>query len=140
MRFALNSLSRYASQFDKIKERNFVEENLIIALKKQSNVEVKTFLLNQLNLVGGNKTIDEIKEYLSDEELCEPAAQTLISIDDKSAANELLFALKSSKGNTKATLVKALGNLKCVNAIEQITPLIHSNDTAIKKISSCGFS
>ncbi|MBI1932402.1 MAG: DUF1080 domain-containing protein [Ignavibacteriales bacterium] len=133
VRFALNSLSRYASQFDKIKERNFVEENLIIALKKQSNVEVKTFLLNQLNLVGGNKTIDEIKEYLSDEELCEPAAQTLISIDDKSAANELLFALKSAKGNTKATLVKALGNLKCVNAIEQITPLIHSNDTAIKK-------
>ncbi len=133
VRFALNSLSRYASQFGMNEARDFVEENLLIALKKENNVEVKTFLLNQLNLVAGKKSVAEIKEYLTDEELCEPATQTLLSLNDKSIADELLKAMPAAKGKTKATLVRALGNLQCVDAVEQITPLINSNDQWIRK-------
>ena len=133
VRFALNSLSRYASQFGKYEARAFTEENLLIALKKQKNVEVKTFLLNQLNLVASKKTIPEIKEYLTDQELCEPATQTLLSLNEKSVAKEFLNALPSTKGKTKATLVRALGKLKCSNSIDQITPLINDDDQWMQK-------
>ncbi|MCB9208605.1 MAG: DUF1080 domain-containing protein [Ignavibacteriales bacterium] len=133
IRFALNSLSRYVSQFNKINEREFVEENLLFALKNHKNVEVKTFLLNQLNLIGTDKSINEIEEYLVDEELCEPAVQTLLSINEKSAASEFLKVLPVANGKTKITLVRALGNLKCENAVEQITPLVNSNDKFMKK-------
>ena len=42
VRFALNSLARYSSQFGEIEARIFTEENLLAALKKQNNAEVKT--------------------------------------------------------------------------------------------------
>ena len=133
VRFALNSLSRYASQFGMYEARAFAEENLLAALKKQKNVEVKTFLMNQLNLVASEKSIPQIKVYLADEELCEPATQTLLSLSDKGAAEALLEALPFAKGKTKITLVKALGELKCTNAVDQITLLVNSNNKWMQK-------
>jgi len=143
VRFALNSLARYASQFGMYEARAFTEDNLLIALKKQNNVEVKTFLLNQLNLVASKKSIPEIKEYLTDEELCEPATQTLLSLNDKSVAKEFLKALPSAKGKAKTTLVRALGQLKCSHSVDKITPLIHANDqwmqrTALAALANIG--
>ncbi len=55
VRFALNSLSRYVSQFGKEAEKDFVETQLLTALGKPSDKMVMTFLLTQLNLVGGEK-------------------------------------------------------------------------------------
>ena len=52
VRFAINSFSQYASQFGKNEARAFAEENLLNALKAQKDVEVKTFIMNQLNLVA----------------------------------------------------------------------------------------
>ena len=67
VRFALNSFARYASQFGKCEAKAYAEENLLKALKSQKDIEVKTFVLNQLNLVGGHNTIDAAKVYLTDE-------------------------------------------------------------------------
>ncbi|HSO86197.1 MAG TPA: hypothetical protein VLQ91_06575, partial [Draconibacterium sp.] len=46
VRFAINSCSRYASEFGKEKEKDFVEGQLLKALKSQQNKDIKTFLLN----------------------------------------------------------------------------------------------
>src|SRR5690554_5546479 len=51
VRFALNSLARYTSDFGKEDARQLVENGLLTALESQTDTEVKTFLLNQLNLV-----------------------------------------------------------------------------------------
>jgi HEAT repeat protein len=74
-----------------------------------------------------------VKSYLTDETLCEPATQTMLSTGSKSAAQAFLDALPVSAEKNKATLVKALGELKCVAATEQITPFIKAGNPELKK-------
>lgn len=133
VRFALNSFSRYASQFGLEQEKAFAEENLLLALKAQKDPEVKTFLMNQLNLVASEKCIAELSAYLSDAELCEPAVQTLLAINKKVVAKEFVAALPQVEGKTKATLVRALGEVKCEGSVNLITPLINAEDASMRK-------
>lgn len=144
VRFALNSLSRYASQFGKESEKIFVEANLLKALENQSDTEVKTFLMNQLNLVAGQRSMDRLKDYLTDEKLAEPATQTILSIAYPQSAEVFLAALPEAGEKGKMTLIRALGELKCKRAVEQITPFIQAESinmqrtalTALAKIGS----
>ena len=135
VRFVINSCSRYASEFGKEKEKVFVEDQLLKALKTQQNSDVKTFLLNELNLVGGDKTIQEVKIYLTDDFLAEPATQTILSVGGKTAAGVLLEALPKANDKTKPTLVKALGELKCDAAVQQITAVVNDKNPATKKVA-----
>ena len=133
VRFAINSYSRYASSFGREKERDFAENQLLAALKKQPDKDVKTFLMNELNLVAGEKTIQELKVYLNDEYLAEPATQTLLSVGGKSAAHAFLEALAGAPEKCKPTIIKALGELQCIGAVELITPYATDKNIALKK-------
>ncbi len=135
VRFAINSLARYVSDFGKDEEKSFVETELLKTLAGTSDKQIATFLLNQLNLVAGEKTVSALKTYLSDEELCEPAAQTLLASRKKSAAGVFLEALPSATEKTKPTIVKALGEMQCIKAVQQITPLTESNNAVMKKVA-----
>ena len=135
VRFAINSCSRYTSEFGKEKEMDFVEAQLLKALDNQQNKDVKTFLLNQLNLIGGEKTITAVKVYLTDEQLAEPATQTLLSVGGKTAAQVLLEALPAAGEKTKLTLIKALGELQCIGAVQQITTFVNDKNPATKKVA-----
>ena len=133
VRFAINSYSRYASSFGREKERSFAENQLLAALKVQPDKDVKTFLMNELNLVAGDKTIEELKAYLNDEYLVEPAAQTLLSVAGKPAAHAFMEALPGAPEKCKPTLIKALGELKCIGAVGQISPFAADKNPALKK-------
>ncbi len=133
VRFALNSFSRYASQFGKTEERAFAEKNLLKALKAEDDTEVSTFLMNQLNLVGGIKTIEALSGYLTSEELAEPAVQTMLACDEHMAAEKFMAALPNAPHNAQITLVRALGQLRCKKAVSQITAFVSSEDQAMQK-------
>jgi len=133
VRFALNSFSRYASQFGKTKERAFAEDNLLKALEKQNDTEVQTFLMNQLNLVGETKTIDALAAYLDNPELVEPATQTMLQTNEHMAAGKMLEALPEAPEKAQITLVRALGQLHCIRAVEPITDLIPADDPNMQK-------
>ncbi|WP_167604822.1 family 16 glycoside hydrolase [Maribellus sediminis] len=133
VRFALNSFSRYASDFGREKEKAFAEENLLIAIKKQSDVEVSTFLMNQLNLVGGIKTVEALPGYLTNEALVEPATQAMLATGVHAAAEKFLEALPTAPESAKMTLIRALGQLKCKRAVAQITPFATSDNLSMRK-------
>ena len=135
VRFVINSCSRYASEFGRESEQVFVEDQLLKALKTQQNKDIKTFLLNELNLVGGDKTVQEVQVYLTDDYLAEPATQTILSVGGKTAANAIMEALSKAGEKVKPTLVKALGELQCVEAVQQITPLVNDKNQATKKVA-----
>jgi HEAT repeat protein len=132
VRFAINSFARYASQFGQCEAKAFAEDNLLKALQLQSDAEVKTFILNQLNLVGGDKTIDAVKMYLNDEQLVEPATQTILMTGSPTSAALFLEALPNAGVNAQMTLVRALGELKCKKAVPQITPLVTSKSASMQ--------
>jgi len=133
VRFALNSFSRYASQFRKDKERAFAEENLLKALQIADDVEVKTFILNQLNLVAEEKTVDVVKAYLTDENLVEPATQTILSIGYPKSAEVFLATLPEAGEKGKMTFTRALGEMKCTRAVEQITPFVQAESINMQR-------
>ncbi|MDX1285434.1 MAG: HEAT repeat domain-containing protein, partial [Draconibacterium sp.] len=133
VRFALNSFSRYASQFGKCDTKAFAENNLLKALKNEKDVEVKTYIMNQLNLVAGSKTVEELTVYLTDENLVEPATQTILSIGCPKTSEVFLNALPNAEGIAQMTHVRALGQLKCKNAVSQITPLVKAECKSMQK-------
>lgn len=135
VRFALNSLARYVSQFGKEKERAFVEINLLQSLEKTTNPEIQTFILNQLNLAGGQASVEKLGKYLSNKDLVEPATQTLLAIGCSEAAELLLAALPKADNKSKTTIIRALGELKYAAAVEQITEFTHSDDKNLRKVS-----
>lgn len=135
VRFCINSLSRYVSEFGHEKDRDFVETQMLKALETQTDKQVKTFLMNELNLVAGEKSVTALKKYLVDEELAEPAAQTLLSVGGKSVAHALLEALPGAPEKCKSTLMKGLGELKCTGAVKQITPFVNDKNQTTRKVA-----
>jgi len=134
-RFAINSLSRYASEFGKEAIRDYAEINLLKALENHQDLGIKAFLLEQLNLVAGDKTVAVVKKYLNDDRLSEPATLVLLTARGENAAQALLDALPRAEGKNQVTLVKALGELHCVKAVSQITPLVNANNPNLKKVA-----
>ncbi len=132
VRFAINSLARYASAFGREEIRSTVEARLLEALKAHADIEVKTFLLNQLNLVGSNKTVVAIKEYFAVDDLAEPVTQTLVAIGSPEAAKALYEALSGANTAAQITRVRALGELKYDEAVGTISSLAASQDEELK--------
>lgn len=133
VRFAINSLSRFASDFGKNEEKAFVESELLKALETQKDIEVKTFILNELNLVAGDKTIEAVKKYLTVPHLSEPAAQIILRVSGEKSAKAFMEALPLAEVNMKPTLIRGLGVLKCTAAVAQITTLLDSKNAEIQK-------
>lgn len=135
VRFAINSLARYASVFGKENARAMVETGLLTALEKQTDDEVRTFILHQLNLIGTDATVHGIKKYLADEILIEPVVQTLLYIGTDSAAGVLFEYVNKSSEEGKIILIKALGALRFEKALEPITSFASSENTHLRKVS-----
>lgn len=135
VRFALNSLARYASEFGKEDARQLVENGLLAALESQTDAEVRTFLLNQLNLVGSDKSVNSIKKYLENAELTEPVAQTLVVIGSENAAVALFENFPRASEEGKTTLTKALGELRYEPALRAITVVAGSENADLRKVA-----
>lgn len=133
VRFAINSLARYASGFGKEELRVLVEESLLKALDEHNNTEIKTFLFNQLNLVGSNTTVAAVGSYLSDDELAEPAVQTLLQIGSEDAAKAIHSALADAGDAVKVTLVRALGELRYSESVPSVAALVNTPNRDLRK-------
>ena len=131
-RFAINSLARYASAFGRTEPRQLTEAGLIAALESHKDAEVRTFLFNQLNLVGGYLTVKTIIKYLAEEELTEPAAQTLVAIGSPEAAKALMQALAGAGDASRTTLVRSLGELRCDEAARSIGSFLGSGNPGLR--------
>ncbi len=133
VRFAINSLARYASAFGREEERSMVETGLLTALEDHTDTEIRTFLLNQLNLVGSNQSVMALGNYLEMEELAEPVAQTLVAIASPEAAKVLYQALSGAGIDAQITLTRALGVLKCEKAVGTLSSFAGSKNPDLRK-------
>lgn len=133
--FAINGLTRYASQPGKEAARSFAESAFINALGKASDVEVKAFFIRQLKLIGKDKTVRAVAGYLNQTELCEPAAFALTSIGTEDARNSLLNALPRAEGSCLTTIIRSLGVLQVTEANAAIIKNINSGNQNLKRVS-----
>jgi HEAT repeat protein len=133
VRFALNSLARYASEFGKENARQQVEKSLLAALESHSDTEVKTFLLNQLQLVGSNSMVDPVKKYLTNDQLAEPVVQALLALGGSNAATAIMEAFPNVGESSKPTMIKALGELRYEPAVSVVTSTASSDNLNLLK-------
>ncbi|MDN5201779.1 DUF1080 domain-containing protein [Fulvivirgaceae bacterium BMA10] len=135
VRFALNGLARYASEFDHEKERASTEDAFLQALNSADNDEVKAFFIHQLKLIGGDKSVKAVSQYLHDDRLGPAATQLIATVASSESKKQLLNALSNAKGIHQITIVKALGDLKVKAASDAIAKLAGSQNPDLQRVT-----
>ena len=133
--FALNGLTRYASQPGKEGQRAFAEKCFIKALEAAKEVEVKAFFLRQLQLVGKELTVKVVAPYLLNLDLVEQAVFTISFINSEASKVELTKALPMVNGAGQIAITKALGELRVISANSQILKNLDSGNTNLRKVT-----
>lgn len=108
-RFAIHGLAVHVSRPGADAERQTVCEVFRKMVTGPAPAAVKGFFLRQLRIMACPKAVEAIGECLLNEELCEYAAQALLSIGGEAAADAMLKALPKAQGKCRLTLIQDLG-------------------------------
>tara|TARA_R110000796_G_scaffold67449_3_gene154715 strand:+ start:30350 stop:33751 length:3402 start_codon:yes stop_codon:yes gene_type:complete len=127
-RYALQSVAIYSGSQKPNIETSELEEAFLIALKKESNAEVKTFLMDRLQYIGTNKSIKLLGSYLLDDQLFKPALAALFSIGTNEAASEISSVIQKANTSQKIAFVDILGALKYKSSVSIIEEIANFSD------------
>lgn len=134
LQYAINGFSYYATQPGKESWRKMSVDTYTASLRKATDLEVKRFLIEQLMIVAKEEAIPTLATYLSDEALCDPAAQALVKINSEKANEAILTAMPNAKGNCQLYIVKALGDSRVNQAAKTIAALVGQSDQKLEKV------
>jgi len=124
-RFALHGMALHVMRADAQAERQMFETALLQGLAASADPLARTFIINQVQLVGKADSVAPLGKLLGDADLCEPAAQALLEIRT-GAAEQFRAALGAAKGKNLVTIVHALGMLADKESAAAILPLTGS--------------
>ncbi len=132
-RFALTSLARFSSQKGHEKDWDWMQTQFLKAIQTGSNKDIQTYLMNQLNYGANDSCVDLLKNYLNDDQLCEPTVQVYLSLRSEKAEQALVAALPISTGGNQITIVKALGEFNSNLALPDISKLEGSSNIVLQR-------
>ncbi len=135
VRFAISGLAKYVTSTGYEDGRELFNSSLMNAIEKNENDYIRSFLLSQLQFSGTGNVVPSLGKFLTHDFLCEPAVQVLVSIKSPESEEELLKALGKSSGANQITLVKALGDLGSIKALDEIKKLAVSEQIELRKVS-----
>jgi HEAT repeat protein len=118
-RFAVESLSRYLSQKGREKDRALWEDICISQVSGKSDYLVKDFFMKQLQLIGGEKSIEALKSYTTDKEICTSAVAAITGIGGKTAENVLAGLLQNKELPCAAAVMNALAAMNSQIAVNE---------------------
>jgi HEAT repeat protein len=127
-RFAIQSLSRFLSRNSNIEERNEWEKNCIYYAVSQKDFGVKDFFMKQLQLIGGDASVEAMKSYLATKELCEPALAVISAVGGKKAEDVLAESLKNNDLPCAAAVMNDLALMKSQLAVGEYIKWAEGND------------
>jgi HEAT repeat protein len=131
-RFAVESMSRYLSQFGKDAEKELWEQICISFAKNQNDYTVKDFFMKQLQLVGGSASIDAMKSYLNDKNICSPALAVISSVGGTYAEKVLSDALKDQALPCAAAVMNSLALMKSDIAVNEFIAWSSNSNKSIQ--------
>lgn len=133
VRFTLTSLARYSSQKGKEYDWKLVQDNFLKAIEANTDKEIQSYLVHQLNYGANDGVVEPLKKYLKDERLAEPVTQLFLNIKSPVVEKTLSEALTGSSGKIQVTLVKALGELKSRGSVAKISSLAGSGNIVLER-------
>lgn len=118
-RFAVESLSRFLSQRGKETERASWEKVCIFYATNQKDNGVKDFFMKQLQIVGGDATVEAMKTFLNDKEMCYPALAAIQASGSKTAEAALAESLKNRDLPCAAAVMNTLAGMQSQIAVNE---------------------
>jgi HEAT repeat protein len=131
-RLAVNAVAVFASKGPETK-RAPAERALASAVGAATDVEVRTFLLSQLALVGRGTAVKAAAPLLADGRMVEPATQLMLTVRNWGAGAALLAGLDRAQGTGRITIVKGLGELSVAEANPRLLALADDSDPGMRR-------
>ena len=127
-RLAFHGLAIYVARPGAAAERMMFCETVRGLLAGPAPASIKGFFLRQLRLAGCPKAVPAVSALLLDEELCEYAAQTLVTIGGDEARAALRQALAKAQGKCRLTIIQNLGVLRDAQAAPELMKVTTDSD------------
>jgi HEAT repeat protein len=134
-RFAMNGLAFYVTRPGAESERAMYAAAVIEVMKSAAQPvadpprrAVNAFFASMLQLAGKEESVAPLAKLLADPELCEPATMALVRIRTPGVVPALAKALPAAKGPARATILRALGDLRAQEAVQAILPFASDAD------------
>ncbi|MEI6234099.1 MAG: HEAT repeat domain-containing protein [Planctomycetota bacterium] len=131
-RLALEGMAIHASRPGNDVKRKLFAQTVASELSGTFHPQVKVYLLIQLRITAGDEQVADIAKLLTDTELSDHAAQTLLTIRTPSVASALRTALATLKDGPRVTVINALGALRDTSAAADILKDASSADVDIR--------
>jgi HEAT repeat protein len=137
--FALHLLAVYACKLGEDKPRASFAQAVASQLGAQRPKGVLKYLIQQLQVAGGKEVVKAVGKFLTDEELCESAAQALVAIGDGAAA-QFRAALPKASGKCRLTIIQNLGVLRDARAVSALKQAASDPDRDIRVAATWGLA
>jgi len=129
--YALHCLAVYVCKLNDERQRRRFAETLASQLGGDRPKAVQRYLVRQLQVAGGKEVVETLGKLLTDEELCEPAAQALAAIGD-GATEQLRNALPEVRGRYRLTIVQNLGVVRDAKSVGALKKLLGDEDREVR--------
>jgi HEAT repeat protein len=133
--YALGGMTAYATVPGHETDRTKYAGALCSALGNMHNPRAQALIMQQLQLAGGQESVGMLGRFLTDETLCEPAVQALLSIHASDVAGKMLEALRQVDGPRRITLIRALGELHSREVVPDLMKWAKGDDPAVRNAS-----
>jgi HEAT repeat protein len=131
-RTAFHGLAMYVSRPGADAERKMFSETVAGLLGGKAPNSVKSFYLTQLRLAGLPDAAPAIGGLLLNDELCDYAAQALVSIGPEAAAPALRQALAKAQGKCRLTIIQNLGVVRDAQAGPELLKCVADSDREVR--------
>lgn len=132
--YALTGLSYYVMGLEDETKRLIAANAYIKALDLTEEVETKSFIIRQLQIVGKDESIAKLATYLNNESLSGPASRALSSINSNESGKALLAALSTvANDKSKKDVVEALAEMEVAEAEIPLKSLLGKGDDNMQK-------
>ncbi len=136
MEYAINGLSYYVMGLGDENIRRQCAIAYVKAIPQMSNMQVRTFFIQQLQIVGKDEAVPMLRNMLRNESSCVPAAQALAAIKTDPARQALYEALSVSQDKCLLSVVQAIGDAEATVAEKDVLKIVTTtSDQQLKKVA-----
>jgi len=129
--YALHCMALAVCKQDSTRARRRFSRTLASQIGGDRPKEVQKYLIGELQAAGGREAVETLGKVLTDEELCESAAQALAAIGD-GAAEQLRQALPGAKGKCRLTILQNLGVVGDSESVSALKNAVSDEDREVR--------
>jgi len=129
--YAVHCLALHVCKLNDDNQRRRFARVLASQLGGSRPKAVQAYLAQELQVCGGKEVSKALGKLLTDEQLCEPAAQALVAIG-AGAAEQLRSALPRAEGKCRLTIVQNLGVVRDGQSVEALREALNDPDREVR--------